>query len=191
MSKATELAEAEARRAEAEQPPESDDNDDTPDGDVEDPGDAPTPITEPPAEPEVNAEAQAKAFVAEMNRHADEWAGIAGVPADTLEACPTCAGAGFLDRPLKVSEHHQRCDACNGYGVVISGSLNAQSATTQCTVCSGFGHVPKVPDTPAVAAPANGTPPAPLAAVSSDPPEVAALRAAGYTIVPPYNAPVG
>jgi len=186
MSKVTEAAKREAAKAEAENPDEPTTDEPTPgesiypDGDDEpDEGDA-------PGDEPVNAEAQLRGYVKEMERHTDEWARLSGVDPQTLEACPTCSGAGFLDKPLRVSEHHQMCDECNGYGIVISGSLNPNSSTTQCTKCSGYGHVPKVLEAAAATPITNGVTVAPVAPVPNDPPEVAALRAQGYTIVPPF-----
>jgi hypothetical protein len=189
-SKVKELADAEAAKAEANDPAGEPEPVNEPDEVTPDEHNPDAPDDDPDANNEVNAEKQMRAFVAEMERHTRAWADAAGVPPETLEACPTCQGAGFLDKPLKVSAHHQVCEACNGYGQVISGSLNPNAATVPCVECQGYGHVPKLAEVSMT--PANGvTAPAPvITQPATEPPEVAALRAAGYTVVPPITVAV-
>lgn len=61
--------------------------------------------------------------------------------------CPTCDGVGYT--PGGLGEEPQLvhpdnlvpCEACNGYGEVITGSKHPNHATVFCTICSGLGYI--------------------------------------------------
>lgn len=89
------------------------------------------------------------------------------------------------------------CDACNGFGETLSGSKVPGRETLPCYVCKANGWVPVgderantglfVANGPAAAF----TPPADSIAPQftqdpADEPEVAALKAKGYMVVPPF-----
>jgi hypothetical protein len=187
MSKVKELADEEAARAEAETPeptpePEPEPEGDEPEAPHPDDGDEGEPV-----EPTLSGEQQGEAFAHELRRHEAEWARVAGVPKETLTVCASCGGVGFLEQPIASAEHVERCDRCHGYGQVQSGSLRADRALVDCDRCSGYGYVPKVAVQPALASVANGPADVAIEMPSSEPPEVVALRAAGYTVVPPIH----
>jgi hypothetical protein len=60
--------------------------------------------------------------------------------------CPACNGLGLvwnLDEPQPELVHPDNlvtCDACNGYGSVITGSKAPGRETTVCIACSGNGY---------------------------------------------------
>jgi rubrerythrin len=63
--------------------------------------------------------------------------------------CPACNGLGLvwnLDEPTPELVHPDNlvtCDACNGYGAVITGSKAPGRETTVCITCSGNGYITK------------------------------------------------
>jgi hypothetical protein len=63
--------------------------------------------------------------------------------------CPACNGLGLvwnLDEPQPELVHPDNlvtCDACNGYGSVITGSKAPGRETTVCIACSGNGYITK------------------------------------------------
>lgn len=76
--------------------------------------------------------------------------------------CPTCHGLGLvwsIEEPQQELVHPDNlvmCDACNGYGEVITGSKNPQRITTVCIACSGNGYKTVTPQ------PENVTPIQPI-----------------------------
>jgi hypothetical protein len=68
-----------------------------------------------------------------------------------LNGCEKCQGMGFLlgdEVPIPELVHPSNltaCEYCNGYGAVISGSLNPDHATVVCTKCSGLGYITVAP----------------------------------------------
>jgi hypothetical protein len=60
--------------------------------------------------------------------------------------CPACNGLGLVwnvDEPQQELVHPDNlvtCDACNGYGSVITGSKAPGRETTVCIACSGNGY---------------------------------------------------
>jgi hypothetical protein len=77
--------------------------------------------------------------------------------------CPACNGLGLVwnteeaQPELVHPDHLVTCDACNGYGSVITGSKAPGRETTVCTACSGNGYITK----PAPPAPVAEFSPAP------------------------------
>jgi hypothetical protein len=83
--------------------------------------------------------------------------------------CPTCNGLGLVwntetvEPELVHPDNLVTCDACNGYGSVITGSKAPGRETTVCIACSGNGYItkslqpenvtPLVPNAPTQAAP--------------------------------------
>lgn len=63
--------------------------------------------------------------------------------------CPTCDGLGYT--PGGMGEAPQfvhpdnlvACEACNGYGQLVTGSKNPAHELAICTTCTGFGYVTK------------------------------------------------
>jgi hypothetical protein len=85
------------------------------------------------------------------------------------QECPTCDGMGYTiggTDPSAVLVHPDNlvmCEACNGYGQVVTGSKNPQHETTVCIACSGVGYQTKV------AQPTNVTPITPAVTTSGQP----------------------
>jgi hypothetical protein len=83
--------------------------------------------------------------------------------------CPACNGLGLvwnLDEPAPELVHPDNlvtCDACNGYGSVITGSKAPGRETTVCIACSGNGYKTVTPQ------PENVTPLVPNSPVSHGP----------------------
>lgn len=187
MSRVTEAAQREAAQAEREaEPDEPTAPDDAPQtGDEPDAGDDEQTPDEPEQTP--TGEQQGEAFARELQRHEAEWSRIAGVAPGSLTACASCGGVGFIELPLRSRPDVKRCEACNGYGETMTGSLREGRAIMDCAVCSGYGYVPDAGESAATRPQeSNGITAAPPL-VSAEPPEVAALRAAGYTVVPPIH----
>lgn len=53
--------------------------------------------------------------------------------------CPMCLGEGTLDVEPPQDPTAQRCDACEGYGRVFTGSRVPEHAVRACPVCMGRG----------------------------------------------------
>jgi len=86
--------------------------------------------------------------------------------------CPTCDGFGFADEqqvaqldgpPLVHPDNYFECSACNGYGVVESGSRNPDYAMPLCTECQGKGYTIGPLTAPRALPTAQATPPVPQA----------------------------
>jgi hypothetical protein len=179
MSDVTDLADAEAARAEAEtsddEALEADEEADPAEAHEGDEvegvsGDAPGEAV-PPAVQGMDETAMARMHkrVAQASAtYAKKIAEILGDEAQMLELCPRCVGGGFpgfifpalmapVDADTKaavllsigeeapnVSEldpYSRRCDACKGWGRVLSGSRLNQQKTLQCLPCHGRGWV--------------------------------------------------
>lgn len=159
MSAATDLANAEADRVEAENP------------DSEEAAEAADAEPQPEVETEPEQEPSSHALVEELDRkarseatrhenalaklHPDDW--------DQYTMCPLCIGDGYLlpippgQQPdeiweaVQVLSGHQEtgelrhapygetCDMCAGYGVVDVGARNPANASLPCRQCSGYG----------------------------------------------------
>jgi hypothetical protein len=63
--------------------------------------------------------------------------------------CPTCGGMGYTpggaaDEPdLVHPDNLVACEACRGYGQLITGSRNPAHQLAICTACTGFGFITK------------------------------------------------
>jgi hypothetical protein len=101
---------------------------------------------------------KAERAVATFNKRIDA---IFGDNAPQLQ-CPRCDGLGRVwnvDDPTPELVHPDNlvtCDACNGYGSVITGSKAPGRETTVCITCSGNGYRTVTPQ------PENVTPLTPL-----------------------------
>lgn len=176
---------------------------------------------QPPETPQGMSDADLEKVYAQLDketaRHAKRVAEIMGDEAVALDLCPLCepsipgfvfAGAtgeprsqlhgallAVLANPqaaeYREAKHRQRCDDCDGWGVVVSGSRVGAQETVPCARCNNLGHVATAPGDgpvylpPAQTAETNGGTHEPAAAALHEPPEVAALRAQGYFVVAP------
>jgi hypothetical protein len=81
---------------------------------------------------------------------------ILGDDADRHE-CPTCEGIGVVwgeqptDAELVHPENLVTCDACAGWGRVLTGSKNPEHITAICTACAANGFITR-PAAPAAVA---------------------------------------
>lgn len=62
--------------------------------------------------------------------------------------CPLCAGAGVLAIDPPQDPTATRCDACDGYGRVYTGSRVPDQATRACPICAGRGFRSTTPNAP-------------------------------------------
>lgn len=60
-------------------------------------------------------------------------------PSRTI-ACPLCGGEGSLVQAPRQSERYRRCDECDGFGEVLSGSLVAEAFMLPCESCESRGY---------------------------------------------------
>lgn len=173
MSRATDLAYAEAEAAEAENPDEETVEPIEPDEpDEEEQADE----EEPPAEPSSLATVQEidKALTAEQKRHAKALAKALGPQWADFEQCPLCQvdgyamayGAGEIgpeqraailavmgDADVPDYKDHPtegRCDTCDGWGEMTNGSRREGQGLSACPDCFGTGHKGKVVPQPNV-----------------------------------------
>lgn len=98
------------------------------------------------------------------------------------------------DPPLTNDHYSKVCEDCGGLGKVLTGSKVMGQTTAQCIPCKGRGWLAIGPEreqgsilaaAPPAPLPANGAP----AVLDTDPPEAAALKALGYIVVAPVQAP--
>lgn len=63
--------------------------------------------------------------------------------------CPTCDGMGYTPGGLGAEpdfvhpDNLVACDACNGYGQIVTGSKHPSHHLAICTTCTGFGYITK------------------------------------------------
>jgi hypothetical protein len=198
VSRATEIAEAEAERAEAENPDEEPVEPIEPDDD----DDAEAEETEPePSEPSSLSQVENidKALGAEQKRHAKALAKALGDQWEHFAMCPLCQVDGYAmpyapgeiepeqrdailvvmgesgNQALKEHTTEVRCPTCDGWGEMRNGSRRAEQSTSACQACMGTGHIDKsqlASNTPALAAvptyPWDETPAAPVVAPNVD-----------------------
>lgn len=166
MSRATDLAKAEADAAEAEDA-------ETPDAEPE-----PEPIQpdeeeeaeeEEPSEPSSLAQVENidKALSAEQKRHAKALAKALGDQWEHFAMCPLCQVDGYAmpyapgeispeqrdailtvmgeagNVALKQHPDEVRCPECDGWGEMRNGSRRAEQETSACQKCMGTGHLDK------------------------------------------------
>jgi hypothetical protein len=103
---------------------------------------------EAPAPAPPSSEAVLKKADAENRRYHKKLDSILGANSGHHE-CPACQGLGITwqqdaEAPdLVHPDNLETCDACNGYGEVITGSKNAAHYTTVCVKCSALGYITK------------------------------------------------
>lgn len=168
MSTATELAKAEGDAAEAELP---DEEEEQAEGEHEDEPE-PEPETPPQPEPAAMTEQQADRLFKRLETAAQRYLKTAmpiteelGMP---VQACPLCTfpglaiprqahevtsdieaavlamiGKGVAPEYVE-SNQYERCDACNGWGEVLTGAQKDISRTAICNPCGGKGYKPVV-----------------------------------------------
>lgn len=138
--------------------------------DPEDAAEPETPEQAPPAPTAEEMEAIFSALEKQAVKHRERVLELAGPLAADLAPCPLCQeqAPGFYLHDLppdqaegriqaivgvlsggivpeyRVSEQVERCDACDGWGRVLSGSRVPEQATVPCTACTGSGHKPKL-----------------------------------------------
>lgn len=184
MSTVKELADAEAARAEAEQPDEEEA------AEEEEP--VPVPEPEPEPGPQGPTEEQMKALDHEDKRHEKALAQLMGADFSYFARCGSCDGLGYYMPPppaevqFKSHPDYEPCPACAGMGDVLTGA-KARNQTVACPECGGQGYKSRGQIEPMPAA--RVTQPAPAPSNGMDDPRVAALRAEGFTIVPPFIPP--
>lgn len=191
VSRITELAEAEAQAAEAE--------------DTTSPAE-PEPHPDDEAEPEDEAEAVAelpaidtRALERALKAHEKAMAKVLGEGFGDLVPCAACEGVGYTPPNMTPQPElchdpmTETCNACNGYGQVLTGALADAQPLRPCTSCQGGGYTTKALtatlSAPAIDFTANGATGGDAASttVVIDPAEIERLRAAGFTIIEPYR----
>lgn len=139
MSTITELVEKEAQAAEVES------DADLEAGEAEEPGEPEPGEPEPEPEPEEAQPFNPQALERALTRHERAMAKVLGDGWSDMSPCPTCSGAGFMPTGFTPPPDVQTdpdavvCDACNGYGRRLTGSLAEGSETIPCTPCGGAG----------------------------------------------------
>jgi hypothetical protein len=151
----------------------------------------------------------------EAKRHRDRLSEIMADDATLLIACPLCDPLipGFImptpDVPerfpavrefmgespaseLSDDPRSMRCEVCDGFGQVATGSRTEAHKAMVCEACKGMGAVgPRFEQPQQIVSPvaplpaANGPAFAPTA--EPEPPEVAAVKAMGYQVIPPFK----
>lgn len=167
--------------------------------------DADTEQEQPPS-----AEEMERIFTAldkQARKHRDKVADLAGPLFADLAECPLCQPqapgyylhtlpapeaieraaaiheilAGSGEPKYREATSTERCDACDGWGLVLSGSRDPNHRTIPCQGCQGTGHKPKLQ-------PAQ--PPQP-AAEWSPPPQPTAAPGAAEGMPDVYGRPYG
>lgn len=195
MSRITELVEAEAAKAEAEEDEEeAEAAESEPEPEEED--------EEEDEEPEARmpTDAERRAFERELTRHEKAVAKFVGADWKHYKACDLCGGVGFVPEQVEPPPEVMRdpdaivCDACNGWGRRLTGSLAEGNESIPCTVCGGAGWRDRraAYAQQQVAAPPQGAVPAASPAAGYLPDRsaaIAALEAQGYVVVAPVTPP--
>lgn len=219
MSTATDLAKAEAARAEAENPDTEPDEPlvepDDPDTEPDTP-DTPAPETLTPEDVEKRYKAAGKVaerYAAALTKALgpELMASLVASPIDALPGFIQVDANGLPDPELvgpmlaflrqeppvqyRQNPATKTCTLCGGPGDLLTGASRKGNELTQCTQCGGLGYT--TPENTRVGLPAAT--PAPLAVVPAptangapethglEDPEVARLRAAGYTVLEPIH----
>jgi hypothetical protein len=174
---------------------------------------------EQPAQPEGLSEKQIEAGFRKLDREAERHRNrvkeIMGEEYGVLLACPMCdqINPGYVmptpevpqrfpavrefmgdsqPRELKHDQNLSRCQVCDGWGIVESGSRVEGQRELACTECGGRGWLGQRAGLALTTAdqfaptPANGAP-SPVPASAGDPPDVAALKARGYMVIDPQQ----
>jgi hypothetical protein len=171
--------------------------------------------SESPPLSEKELEKRLKSLDSEAQRHANRVKQIMGDDAAMLVPCPLCETIipGFVmptpktperfpdvrafmgdsqPRSLNSAPDTARCQVCDGYGMVASGSRVDNQAELVCTECKGAGWVGPRAEGAKLAAVRQATPVETnggetAQAPGFEPPEAAKLRAQGYTLIPPVG----
>jgi hypothetical protein len=115
-------------------------------------------------------------------------------PADEVKVAVRMAIGDRQPENWQADQYSARCEACDGLGEVLTGSKVAGKGTLPCMTCGGNGWVPIGNERRGGVVHALPTQPRPdveqpVAAVAADdPPEVAALKAAGYVVIRPAGS---
>jgi hypothetical protein len=189
MSAATEIANAEADKVEAELGP---DEELDPDGETDE---------EPEPEPEGESEASIQARIKKISdqvdredeRHVKRYREIFGEEFDsTYKECPLCQLAGWAfpydgnmpeeqrqvvalvigedgGTDYKEAQFSQTCDACDGLGQVLSGAKTPHGQLVVCRKCTGNGWIEKLPAPISLVPPAAPSPPPGVPFAGPDP----------------------
>lgn len=157
MSRVKELAEAEAARAEAEQPEQEPEQEPTQEPEPAEPGEA-EPEPEQPEQPQASAPFDVEAFEKEARRHERAIAKVLG-PEFVEAVCPTCQGVGYAPQgadaapQLQTHQDYRACETCAGFGDVLTGSHKQGHELASCPSCAGTGYLMRRPEPEQ---PANG-----------------------------------
>jgi len=115
-------------------------------------------------------------------------------PADEVKAAVRMAIGDRQPENWQADTYSRRCDSCQGLGEVLTGSQVRGQETLGCLECGSRGWIPIGPERGrpnvvhlATPAPAH-VDELPVPAAADDPPEVAALKAAGYVVIKPAAA---
>ena len=152
---------------------------------------------QPPSTPE-QAEARQASWDRERDRHMRELEKRDDYRYSLSNVCPLCEGHGLLYEPQSAEEAAQmrgailaivgettpeelhahpdyhRCEVCDGYGKVYTGSRVGGQEALNCPSCNGMGHTggkaaaAPVPLPVPTAAPAAGVPPEEQARIGND-----------------------
>ena len=136
MSRAKQLADAEADRVEAEDDLEPDDEDaETPTLPAEDEPEAASRL-EPPSMDEALAMLEA-----ERERHAVALATIMGDDFAHFQECPICDTLGYRAmEDVPFDPRLRRCETCQGHGMLQTHSRKPGSELRDCTECQANGY---------------------------------------------------
>lgn len=164
MSHVTELARMEAEEAEREN---GDDDEAAPDDEAGPEPDDDEPEAAAPPLPEFDP----KKLEAEQRRHDKALESVFG-GLDAFDSCDSCGGLGVVPKGLKDAPEPKahpnlaRCEACDGYGDMYTGSRKPSYDYQPCPECLGNGYV----DVQAVAAKRRAAELSAMPAPSAPPP---------------------
>lgn len=108
--------------------------------DAEPPEAATTTAAEQPGEP---SEKTLKALERELSKHEAAVQRIMGVHVAGFESCRECGGMGITPPGPKPQAHEwfKACDTCDGFGLVLTGSLRDGFNSRDCPACKGRGYL--------------------------------------------------
>lgn len=164
-------------------PPDDDDDDEVAEDDEQTP--------EPPeaAALQQSSETMIRHLEREHGRHERALRKIMGEAFEGYTDCPICSSMGYVfQSPLSEDTSVELCPACRGFGMRRTPSLVPEHTARQCMTCLGNGYIdrPQEPVAPVVSI----TPTPTNAAAAAVPAElVDQLKAAGYTVLPPFVPP--
>ena len=115
-------------------------------------------------------------------------------PSDEVKAAVRMAIGDRQPENWQADTYSRRCDSCQGLGEVLTGSQVRGQETLGCLECGSRGWIPIGPERgrPNVLTlqppPVDPEQPPAIVPPADDPPEVAALKAAGYVVIKPGGA---